>query len=277
MIFVGATEHVPPQSYDRALVSIVIGDEYMRVWSAVCRASWEAYAAAHGYDLIVIDRPFDPPDAARRSPAWQKCLILDQPWSARYRRVVWLDADIIANPAAPDIADAAPEEMVGATLVQDQLSASQKHILMEKTFHLKCPPQHAEEVWGAVQNKVYRDNGIETDRVDMAATGVMVLTPRLHSEVLRDTYGETQRSRAYEQPYLSIRLLERRLFHKISPRWNWGVWDSLMLHHRDQANRPMSMDYFKGMVRSELDNAYFLHFYQTYFLLKELGLRGWAP
>lgn len=277
MIFIGRSEQVPAREHGVALVSIVIGDEYMRVWNTTCRASWEAYATARGYDLIVIDHPFDPPDAERRSPAWQKCLILDQPWSPRYDRIVWLDADIIVNVAAPDVVADVPENRVGATLVQDQLSAAEKHILMEKTFHLRTPPDSAETVWGAIQNKVYRDNMIATERTEMVATGVMVLSPRHHRDVLLDTYGESNHSRAYEQPHLSLRLLERGMFHKMTPRWNWGIWDVLMLHHRDQANRPMSVDYFKGLVRTELDNAYFLHFYQMYFLLKDLAIRGWAP
>lgn len=277
MIFIGPSSDVPPARHTRAIVTLAIGTKYEQVWDVVSRPSWERYAAAHGYDLIVLNAPIDPADTGRRSPAWQKCLILSQSWSQRYERILWLDADIVVNPAASDIAASVPEELVGATLVNDQLSSAEKHILLEKYVGLTVAPEHAEELWGAVQNQLYRDNGIETDRTEMIATGVLVLAPGRHEAALRGAYAGEERSRAYEQPRLSHRLLEDGLFHKLSPRWNWGIWDALMLHHRDEANVPLPIERVQSAIRSELDNAYFLHFYQAYFLLEAVAKRGWSP
>lgn len=277
MIFIGPSHGLTHTEHTKAIVSVVIGEAYQRVWATSCRRSWEAYAARHGYDLIVLTEHLDPADAGRRSPAWQKCLILGQPWSPHYERIVWLDADIIANPDAPDAVADVPAHLVGATYVNDQLSLAEKHIFIEKCVRLQIPAERAGPVWGAVQNKVYRDSGIVTDCTEMVATGVMVLAPHHHRDLLLETYREEERSRSYEQAHLSLKILERGLLHALSPRWNWGVWDSLMIHHRERAGVPTPTQYFEDLVRAELDNAYFLHFYQVYFLLEALASRGWFP
>ena len=52
----------------------------------------------HGFlrNLICIEQPLD--DSARaqkRSPCWQKCLILGEESVNKYDRVVWVDADVL--------------------------------------------------------------------------------------------------------------------------------------------------------------------------------------
>ena len=98
-----------------ALVTLTIGGDYAERWRRWCEPGWRAYADRHGYDVICIDEPLDGGErAATRSPAWQKCLILERPFAASYDRIVWVDADVVINPAAPDITAGVPRERVGA-------------------------------------------------------------------------------------------------------------------------------------------------------------------
>src|SRR5512144_2432423 len=98
----------------KALVTMAIGASFRRRWLGICRDNWRTYADRHGYDLICLDEPLDDSDRARRrSPAWQKCLILSQPFSRDYDRLVWVDLDILINPLAPDICQGVPIEKVG--------------------------------------------------------------------------------------------------------------------------------------------------------------------
>ena len=101
---------------DKAIVTLAIGKRYHDAWKETCEVNWGRYAKKHGYDLICISEPLDTSERARkRSPAWQKCLILSQDFSARYKRIVWIDADILINSAAaPDICEGIPLEKVAA-------------------------------------------------------------------------------------------------------------------------------------------------------------------
>ena len=100
---------------NKALVTLAIGEKYLVPWRALCEPGWRAYAARHGYDLVVITQPLDTsPRAAARSPAWQKCLVLGDAIAAGRDRIVWIDADVMINPTAPDITVGVPAEKIGA-------------------------------------------------------------------------------------------------------------------------------------------------------------------
>jgi len=61
-----------------AIVTLAVGEAYLRRWKTYCERGWRTYAQNRGYDLVVIDKLIDQaPRALARSPAWQKCLILD--------------------------------------------------------------------------------------------------------------------------------------------------------------------------------------------------------
>src|SRR5207237_10182487 len=88
-----------------ALVTLIVGDAYRANWQRYCERNWRAYASRHGLDVIVLEQPLDTsPRAQSRSPAWQKCLMLSQSFSAQYDQLIWLDSDIVINThRAPNI------------------------------------------------------------------------------------------------------------------------------------------------------------------------------
>src|SRR5579862_3619446 len=98
-----------------AIVTMVVGDKYYRNFNRYCFKGWKTYADRHDLDLIVIDAPLDgSPRAEVRSIAWQKCLAVSDHAAQRYRQVAWIDADIVINPASPNIFEAVPENAIGA-------------------------------------------------------------------------------------------------------------------------------------------------------------------
>ena len=103
-------------SNSKAIVTLAVGDDFAAQWERLCRANRQKYAERHGYDLICFKEPLDDSErAVRRSPSWQKCLILSQPSVARYERVVWMDADILINcVSAPCVVEGVAAEKVGA-------------------------------------------------------------------------------------------------------------------------------------------------------------------
>src|SRR5436305_7949452 len=97
----------------KALVSLAIGSR-QQSWKRYCEPNWQAYGRKYRFDVLCLDRPLDNSErASKRSPAWQKCLILSQPFAQKYQRIVWLDSDIlINNRIAADITEAVPVEKI---------------------------------------------------------------------------------------------------------------------------------------------------------------------
>lgn len=250
--------------HKRAIVSVVIGEEYLRVWTAMSRPNWQAYCDRHGYDLICITDHMDASERGLgRSPAWQKCLILDQPWSGAYDRIVWVDADIIISSIAPDICASAPDPaMVGVCVSGDQMSEADKHIYFERLHKMTIDPDKVMVAWGYHEGNRLAQDGIPAEGVPMLNTGVMVLTPALHNQVFLDTYAMEGASRLYEQPHLSHELFKRGLIHKISPRFNWIVQEIMVLHFPNSslATDDAELEVIVNHMRKELGKAYFLHF-----------------
>lgn len=101
-----------------ALVTIVIGDAYRRMYDEYIRARFETYATRHGYDLRVIDRPIL--DLPGKKFTWQKLCLPEVPWYGEYDRLAVLDCDILIARDAPPL-PVIPDGKVG--LVADKPTA----------------------------------------------------------------------------------------------------------------------------------------------------------
>ncbi len=221
-----------------AIVSVVIGEVYENTWMRMCAPSWIAYASKIGADIIVLNGRIDASDVDR-SPAWQKLLILDLPWAKRYERIIWLDADIIINEAAPNILDyAGPVEKVGVAEDFGRLSPAEAQVYLECKTKLTLSPHNVLTSWRAAMRGIYIRN--QTPPHDtMFNTGVMVLSPTHHADILARRVREpADFPSGYEQPQLSHRLVENDLAHILSPRFNWGLVE------------PIETIFNSGMIRA---------------------------
>jgi hypothetical protein len=92
---------------------------------------------------------------------------------------------------------------------------------------------------------------------------VLLFAPDVCADIFDRVYARQDRGRLYEQPELSKELLESGLFSEISARFNWGIHHTMRLLFGSGAKKdsPIFLDFVKFLVRCELDNAYFLHFY----------------
>src|SRR5262249_40366763 len=100
---------------DVAIVTVAIGEPYFSKWTKYCASNWQNYGTKHNIDVICINQPLDDSELARsRSPSWQKCLVLNQPWATKYRQIVLLDSDVVINvEKSPDITADVPMDKVG--------------------------------------------------------------------------------------------------------------------------------------------------------------------
>jgi hypothetical protein len=248
-----------------ALVTICIGDKYWTRWKEICQDNWESYCKKVHLDLIVIRHSLDNSHRGKeRSPAWQKLLVLSQPWATLYDRIVWVDSDIFITPWAPDIVSTVPNPaMVGISEEGSQLSEAERQIYFERSYKISVDPSKAIQAWKFHQAAQFEGAGILDENVPMFNTGVLVLDPRAHNDLFLEVYGKDSESRLYEQPHLSLELYKRNLVHRLSSRFNWSVHHFLILLGKsglDSNNINREIALIEDIMKNELAKSYFLHF-----------------
>jgi hypothetical protein len=248
------------QEFRRAIVTIAMGEEYRRVWFNLCRESWEIYGAKFQYDIIVITDYLDHSERSkRRSPAWQKLLILSQPWSKGYDRIVWVDADILISKFAYDVVESVPDSQNIGISNTDQISATDKEIYFERLYNVKVNPTSgkAVSISKELSDKDFLEFGIIANGCPEYNTGVLVATPSKHDEIFRSVYDNfDQTGRRYEQIPLSYCLHNSGMLSFISSRFNWNMHLAFYLGHIKIVNKTDFVDF----LRSEFEKSYFLHF-----------------
>ena len=263
----------------KAIVTLLLGSYYERRWQRYCRASWEAYASAHGYDLQPIRAPLDvSPAAAGRSAAWQKCLVLSDPnLQSSYNRVVWIDSDIVINPQAPCVTRGVPPDQIGAVDALEQFSDDQGQITPRVREYLGWKFGRAEEYYETAQ--------LPPTHARVVQTGVMVLSPLHHRDILEQVYrtGRETPVGDFEMEHLSFEIMRAGCLHLLDGRFN-RLWMGQMLAHypfllppRPLEPRPLRVlkRFWRGhytlpsarLARPCVDNAFagsfFLHFAGT--------------
>jgi hypothetical protein len=262
----GAGAELQKTGRKTAIVSIIIGDVFVNTWLRLCKFSWAAYAEKFDMDVVLIKGYLDNSSfAVSRSPAWQKLLILEQPWSINYENIIWMDCDIIISTSAPNILDFVPNpSLIGICTQHDRLSASQRQIMLERMYGMQIT-RDGNDLQQYLDDSQFIKYGCGEHGGVMYNTGVIVLSPTHHSDVLRQCYSMPEKGRLYEQPALSREISMRGLAHLLSARFNWGVFESLLLYFpvdiRKSYSGNLSINLVAYLVRRELANAYFLHFY----------------
>ena len=237
----------------KAIATLIVGDSPQRLWNLYCRPSWERYAARHSYRLIAFDRPIDgSTQAAARSPAWQKLLILGRPELQGVDRVLWLDSDIVINDAAPCAVDGVPEEKIGA--VQDQCLLS--HPSLATAFAVNNGWHNGPS---ALSQMFYKSNGLDAPADYHLNTGVLVASPKHHRELFEYTY-RTHKDVPHsyqEQAGLSFEIISRGLHQPIDPRFN-----ALWLEYKTACYSFLFQipALFPLCIATALQNCFFLHF-----------------
>lgn len=270
-------------SNSKALVTLAIGAKYLHAWRAFCQNNWRRYADLHGYDLIAINHPFDDSERAkRRSPAWQKCLVLSQDFARGYERIVWLDADILINiAAAPSIVEGIPPDKVGAV---EEFSTPTRQLFLQ-AYERACEYWRSRGVnasFARTPADSYARFGLP-QKDDVAQSGVLVVSPRHHRPLLERVYYnyEDRGGAEWGEMYpLSYELLKSDSVHWIDPLFNQGWLHYKLMHypflvkagssdtirHRLKRKLLSSLQYRceerleRACATAAFLNSYFLHF-----------------
>ena len=246
-----------------AIVTLAVGGDYAARFEAFCRPNWTAYAARHGYDVVVITEPLDTsPRAQARSPAWQKCLIFEAPQVSGYERVVWVDSDILINPSGPSIVEDVPPERIGVTDEHTYPSPAKRQATLASLIDF-VPETGAfnKDYWrGWTDAGVWHSEvGLPGGQAHIVQTGVMVLSPS-HRGVLEAVYREHEEAgRNMEMRFLSHAIQSRGLQHWLDPKFNALLWWQFLDSSRGR-NQMMNEDELRAFVRDAYARNYFLHF-----------------
>lgn len=237
----------------KAIITLIAGDSYQRLWNLYSRPSWERYAARHSYRLIVFDRALDESaQAEQRSVAWQKLLILGRPELHGIERVLWLDSDIVINDLAPCAVDGVSEEKIGA--VQDQCLLS--HPSLATAFAVNNRWHNGPS---ALSHLFYKSNGLNAPAGYHLNSGVLVASPKRHRELFEHVYHtHRQTPHSYmEQAGLSFEIISRGLHQPMDPRFN-ALWLEYKTAFYSFLFQIPSL--FPLCIATALQNCFFLHF-----------------
>ncbi|HUJ10301.1 MAG TPA: hypothetical protein VL171_09760 [Verrucomicrobiae bacterium] len=239
----------------KAIVTLAMGEPYQQHWKRRCESNWRAYASRHGFDLICIEQPLDNSERARkRSPAWQKCLILSQDFAQRYERIVWIDSDIlINNHAAPAIDSGVPLEKVGA--VEEYPYSREWHHYREAIHDRIYEFFEGKAIRNYTAPEYYTTYGFSAGVDEVVNTGVLVLSPRHHRSLLERTYSNYEekggREWQMEMRPLSYELVKSDSVQWIDPRFN-VMWPAVLFLHYPFLIKPRANHSFRARLKRKL-------------------------
>ena len=250
---------------NKALVTLLYGEQFTNHWEKHCKQSWTAYAEKYGYDIVLIKRRIDRSSAGTsRQIHWQKLLILEAKEVSNYKDVVWVDADIVINPiTAPCIIELNNSDKVGAVRYSEAYNAE----LKQGGIARQLASNTSSEMRSINPNLSYRERyrmaGLPEDVDDFVNAGVLVLK-RDHAELLRYIYDNYQENiwTAKENLPLSYHLLSTNNINGIDPRFN-KILDIEIIHHypflvMDGIKIPERFLFLS--VNAIFVNSFFLHF-----------------
>jgi hypothetical protein len=212
----------------KAIVTLAVGEKFEQLFNEYCRNNWQQYCDKFGFELIVINNTLDKSDrAGKRSLAWQKLLILSQPWSMDFEQIVWVDCDVIINSEhATDITNGVVVDKVGAI---DQYSIPTADIfnLSLSRLYKSWDESNVKYIDNRTSGTYYTNRGIPGGELkEVMQGGIFICSPKHHRDIFEKiyyTYEDSSGGGNYENPAMSYELVKAGLIVWLSSRFNFCV------------------------------------------------------
>lgn len=233
-----------------AVVLLVLGERYKRIFDAVFRASVESFCRRHGYDLFVIDRllaPLDPFD--KKKFFWQRLLVPSLAEVQDHDYVVTMDADLYISGSAPRFPELSPG-MIGAVNERKYLG----------NYEWRERVQRAAG-WEATGRDWYRLSGAERPFDDHLNGGLVIYQPRSHGALMRQLYADHisdfMKYHQDDQSFLSLYGMDHRCIEWIDERYNriWFFWKHILYPGFDRYTKDIKL----ALVDNFLDLNWITH------------------
>ena len=222
----------------KCIVTLTMGKKYEDLFNRYARKGWEEYSQKYTMDLKVINVPLDTSQrASNRSPAWQKLLILSQPWSKQYEQIVWIDSDIVINVnTSPDIFTFCEVDKVGAVNSWDFPTEHIYRRMLEEQYSY-YEQKGRRFMKNIVPYEYYTNRGISPAAIDtpVLQTGVVVCSPEHHRQLFEHIYYNYEDSFGpegnYEMPAMSFEIAKNNFWTPIPNEFNFIVRDFLAIFY----------------------------------------------
>ena len=206
------------------LITIAIGENYLKRYNELFRESHENYAKKNNYDFKVITELLDKNHEYKEAISFNKILVCDQEWSYNYDIIIYVDADIFINRRSPSLHDYMNYK--GKIGIVDEFNQPHKRLRLS---------EDARRVGAWIKNpeEYYREYGFEIKTDKLLNTGVLVMEPREHGKMLREIYDKyVDRARGntkcfhIEQASIGYELQVRNKYEIIPNEFNlvWALY-----------------------------------------------------
>lgn len=230
---------------------------------------------------MLVDKPIRKlHDYSRRPPHWQKAFVLSHSAAEKYEDIVFMDSDIIINyHMAPCIVKANNSDKIGMIAfdhyLDDDMNAyfigirkgnfasyeKRMKLAQQGAGPMRLPPADFSKIYSE-----YTPNNRDLPRLN---SGVMVMKPRLHRELMESIYFSSFEEAEdgwvngkeidIDQTYISYKLLQADMVNLLDRRFNVIASFEHAIHY------PFTLllgneDILRMCFTTMLCNSYFLHF-----------------
>lgn len=201
------------------LVTISIGDKYLKIYNKLFKPSQEFYAKKNGYDFKVITDFLDKKYQHYTTISFNKILVCSQSWSKNYDYIIFVDADIIINNNAPPIHNFINlGDNIGIADEFSQPNIEARKLFNKKNGFEKNPQEY------------YRLSELDINTDILLNTGVLILQPNKHNEFLKNIYNKYveksinhPREFHFEQSCIGYELQKNKKFKILDNKFN-AIW-----------------------------------------------------
>ena len=193
----------------KILTTFAIGQRYEALWNTYCKASWEHFAARHGYELVVINKMLR---VDSRSPSWQKLALPE--YFANAEQVLFVDADIIFSKHSQDPSALLQDGRVGVVPEPRGANYRRSVRLWAGKSHIMSAPEYYQ-----------RTGQIESQADIVYNCGVLLFSPSTAKELFERVWRDYKETIYYEQPALSHELVTTGLVQTLPEDFNtnWSI------------------------------------------------------
>jgi hypothetical protein len=175
----------------------------------------QEYANNIGADFVVLD------GHTQDWPYYEKFRI--QPWVKAYKRTLFIDADVIVDPNAPNIFDEVPPDLVGA-FCDYQFNFEN----MEKHNDKKHIERFVEERRNVIRSFIKNDDKYSkyvtsTEKDTLINSGVVVCSNQ-HADIWNPVDIPCAKYKLTEQFLVEMRIITKHGVHKLPFVWNCQPW-----------------------------------------------------
>ncbi len=214
--------------FKSAIVTIAIGNQYLKFYNKYFRPSHEAFAKKIDVPLIVIDNHIDETElGTSRHPAWQKLNIFKSPLTHEFDQLCWIDADMYITDSSLNPFDLV--DINNWAAVRNNIYNLDSYRVSDLELYKFCPSTNMPDY--------------------LLNTGFFIVNRYHHSKLLDYVYENYSEQQCYENGPLSYHLLNTAGGIELSDKFNKIV----MMHmHVEGTSLYSTYKLVKG--------AYFIHF-----------------